>query len=210
MCQAGLEACGDTCADLQTDPDNCGACGVECGDGVCQGGICVCPPGTTDCGNDGCVDTQTDADNCGACGNGCDGATETCEAGTCGCLSWFTDCGDDGCVQTSNDSQNCGACGNDCNGDACGDGMCVGDCGDFPDQCGDACVDFDTDPLNCGGCGDGCDNDQVCVDGGCEDFEAASGCNACPCDECDGDFSQCCTPAFAGGAVLCLDAGDCP
>ena len=88
--------------------------------------------------------------------------------------------------------------------------MCVGDCGDFPDQCGDACVDFNTDPLNCGDCGEACDNDQVCVEGGCEDFEAATECDACPCDACTGDFAQCCTPAFAGGAVLCIDAGDCP
>lgn len=30
LCQAGFVACGDVCADLDTDPENCGSCGHEC------------------------------------------------------------------------------------------------------------------------------------------------------------------------------------
>jgi hypothetical protein len=40
-CPAGETACGGECSDTQTDPNNCGACGVVCG-GVCfQGGACL-------------------------------------------------------------------------------------------------------------------------------------------------------------------------
>lgn len=30
LCEAGMEACGDVCADLDTDPAHCGSCGHEC------------------------------------------------------------------------------------------------------------------------------------------------------------------------------------
>ncbi len=91
-----------TCADLSTDPDNCGACAVRCPSGQsCRAGVCsgtaapcnapgqrgaycdlsknttsICCPGT------GCVDTATDNGNCGACGVGCPLGT-TCAAGAC-------------------------------------------------------------------------------------------------------------------------------
>jgi hypothetical protein len=29
-CKAPAKACGETCADLDTDPKNCGGCGVAC------------------------------------------------------------------------------------------------------------------------------------------------------------------------------------
>jgi hypothetical protein len=39
------ECCLDgTCADLARDPDNCGACGMSCGNGVCLGGRCQSGP----------------------------------------------------------------------------------------------------------------------------------------------------------------------
>ncbi|MBX3212557.1 MAG: hypothetical protein KF850_11025 [Labilithrix sp.] len=45
-CSAGETACGtgSECANLQTDRDNCGACGKSCGGGLaCGGGKCVSP-----------------------------------------------------------------------------------------------------------------------------------------------------------------------
>ena len=42
-CAPGLAACGDVCADLSSDPANCGACGTSCAGGACTAG--VCPPG---------------------------------------------------------------------------------------------------------------------------------------------------------------------
>ena len=39
-CEAGDVACGASCVDLETDPGNCGACGVACPSGLCEGGRC--------------------------------------------------------------------------------------------------------------------------------------------------------------------------
>ncbi len=69
--------CADGCMATQTDPKNCGGCGIVCGETeTCQYGIC-----TSSCGNnltscrtaDGerCKDLQNDPDNCGECGNQC-------------------------------------------------------------------------------------------------------------------------------------------
>jgi hypothetical protein len=43
-CDAGLTACsqgnGSGCVDVTSDPANCGACGYQCYEGVCTGGVC--------------------------------------------------------------------------------------------------------------------------------------------------------------------------
>jgi len=83
-CSGGTTVCGDTCADTQVDPDNCGACGTACTDGqVCAAGQCslTCVGGTTVCG-DRCVDTSSDPDDCGVCGSAC-AADASCVAGAC-------------------------------------------------------------------------------------------------------------------------------
>jgi hypothetical protein len=88
-----LDYCEDAdgllqCTDTGFDPYNCGACGAECFDGVCNGGVCeaagfACEDsGLTTCvdaaGYDYCADTMTDDYNCGdctiECALGCDGA----------------------------------------------------------------------------------------------------------------------------------------
>ncbi|MGH2616734.1 MAG: hypothetical protein ACRDJC_15985, partial [Thermomicrobiales bacterium] len=57
QCASGLRRCGSACVDLQTDMDNCGACGAACESGLvavaCRQGVCEradCPPGQTYCG----------------------------------------------------------------------------------------------------------------------------------------------------------------
>ena len=90
-CETGEELCGDTCVDLMTDMENCGACGAICESGLvevaCVAGVCVrvnCPlPIPTSCSDDltipleeRCVDLTSDPDNCGECGN-------VCESGAC-------------------------------------------------------------------------------------------------------------------------------
>jgi hypothetical protein len=44
-CQDGLSCvCNDTCVDLQSDDNNCGACGIACGPtSTCQAGVCGPP-----------------------------------------------------------------------------------------------------------------------------------------------------------------------
>src|SRR5690349_16497994 len=48
-----LTTCGTACTNVQTDPANCGACGVSCGAGlVCNLGACSssCAAGLAACG----------------------------------------------------------------------------------------------------------------------------------------------------------------
>lgn len=69
------------CADLDSDPQNCGACGEECPDNisgaksVCISGECgyECDdPSQTLCEDEGlCTDIDVDRQHCGACGDHC-------------------------------------------------------------------------------------------------------------------------------------------
>lgn len=76
-CQ-GESCCGSACADLQSDPEHCGACGTVCGTGhICQGGVCgvscgsgFCPAATEICVDGACV----------ACDVTCSGTAEECGA----------------------------------------------------------------------------------------------------------------------------------
>jgi hypothetical protein len=85
----GQQISGDYCANLQTDNNNCGGCGIVCaGQQMCSAGSCVssCAQGQTRCIPDGgapyCANTQTDNNDCGSCGNACAGG-KTCAAGQC-------------------------------------------------------------------------------------------------------------------------------
>lgn len=78
---------GVTCngADLLHDANNCGVCGVVCGSGFCQNGVCAdsdpcVQTGRTNC-NSQCFDTQNDPENCGGCGIHC--PSGQCIEGNC-------------------------------------------------------------------------------------------------------------------------------
>jgi len=83
-CCDGAKLCGGTCANLQTDANNCGSCGKHCSASeVCSAGACApCPASRAQC-KDQCADLGSDPFNCGACGNAC-AADECCHAGSCG------------------------------------------------------------------------------------------------------------------------------
>ncbi|MHB1846185.1 MAG: hypothetical protein ACYCWW_15285 [Deltaproteobacteria bacterium] len=93
--------CGVACANLLTDPSNCGACGVACPAGqLCEMGRCSGSPGCLSganglfckldagtswicCVGTGCTDSSSDPSNCGGCGIACP-AGQNCRLGTCG------------------------------------------------------------------------------------------------------------------------------
>lgn len=100
-----LTPCGVLCVDLQSDPNNCGACGISCvitnGEPACSAGICGlagCAPGHGDCDGElanGCEQALGPGEECGAiCKEGkaeacnlfddnCDGACD--EGAIAGC-----------------------------------------------------------------------------------------------------------------------------
>jgi hypothetical protein len=96
-----------TCADFNSEINNCGGCGNVCSTSdlnataACVNGTCVvtCDTGFTDC-NGVCVHTASDANNCGACGNVCPESNPTCYQGTCRCVGY-------GGVPDSNGDQTC-------------------------------------------------------------------------------------------------------
>jgi hypothetical protein len=116
---------------LQTDNNNCGACGAVCAMGFsCQAGRCTngCATGQIQCSG-ACVDTSTDSANCGGCGMACP-TGQTCQSGACAtpsnCTGTQVSCGGV-CTDTSNDPANCGSCGTTCGtGQSCTNGSCSG------------------------------------------------------------------------------------
>jgi len=166
-CQGTICGCG--CVDLNTDDQNCGACGNACATGeTCSEGVCTspCRGDTLLCGGR-CVDVLTDSNDCGECGNVC-ASNEACSGGYCGncpgtmCGAW--------CVDLGTDRNDCGSCGHACAAnETCSDSACAPCAGSV---CGNDCVDLNSDDMNCGACGHICGITEACVDGACN--------NQCP------------------------------
>jgi hypothetical protein len=176
-CSAGLSSCGNYCANLGSDPWNCGACGYVCDEpgpyeyGACINGRCeyACAGGTVDC-NGFCTFLGWDSGNCGACGNVCPGSAPVCNQGFCVCPSGMAVC-DGECIDIQNDPDNCGACGNECHSSApyCHAGVCSGQqCAPGLTFCYPNCVDLQWDNRHCGACYNECVQGEWCSAGVCE------------------------------------------
>ena len=170
---------------LQRDHANCGTCGNACQEGeVCWYGVCGCPPGFAQCGDQTCHRLAYDPQNCSECGNRCpfpDDAGPGAELWPCGvgvappnwgarcnnskcdlgCDGQYADCNGelctDGCeTDITKDPNNCGACGKQCGPEqACVDGKCKCE-GSSLAWCGAECVDTQTNAFHCGACGNAC------------------------------------------------------
>ncbi|MHB8420755.1 MAG: hypothetical protein ACYDCL_21995 [Myxococcales bacterium] len=221
--------CGGSCVDLWSDPNNCGACGIECTDGGCSSGNCVTgvvqPAGCSVVLRTACVTSA-----CGADGAACslDGGPGLCCGGSC--------------LDSLFDPANCGGCGFACPaGDLCAYGTCFtpASCdagfvvawqflygtplwwdtpvcsldGGFGTCCAGACVDPRSDSQNCGFCGLACPLGSLCgvngcvTDAGAEAYcEPDSGCGwglECDLDACG--VSSCAPPAADGQWCLTAD-----
>jgi RHS repeat-associated protein len=183
-CPDGQTSCNGICVDMQSDANNCGACGSICGSGQgCQGGGCKilsCPGQSGDCdgkpGN-GCeINLASDPANCGACGHAC-ATGAVCNAATC--VATCTGPSTQACGNCGTQSRTCNAgtwsAWGACTGQgacapgatqACGSGgtqsctaACAwGPCGCPSGQaaCSGGCKNLQADPSNCGACGNVC------------------------------------------------------
>ncbi|MFO0626192.1 MAG: MXAN_6577-like cysteine-rich protein [Polyangiales bacterium] len=224
----GSADAGLTCANVMTDPRNCGVCGRACDtDRVCSSGVCtfMCRTGLTECsrpdGDGGtvraCADVRTDARNCGACGNSCmDGYA--CDNGVCrlrcpelrtACPRPMADAGSTGggefCTNLGSDIENCGACGMRCPfGQLCSGGTCATMCGAGLTNCNSVCSNVQTDRENCGACGNACAAGQVCTAGRCV-TNCGAGLTDCmgACRDLSNDNANCgaCGTTCPGGQV---------
>lgn len=82
-CDVGELECGETCVRPDSDPMNCGGCGIACAAGdVCAAGECTdaCRLPRMTC-DDRCIDTRSDPDHCGGCGVSC--PSGVCVGGAC-------------------------------------------------------------------------------------------------------------------------------
>jgi uncharacterized protein YjdB len=183
-CASGQTSCSGACTSLQSDPNNCGACGKSCGlGGVCQAGVCIVAPGScvlpqVYCGAPdvpGCYNVSTDPNNCGMCGMTC--PSGICQGGTCAPI---TSCPPPGelcggqCSNPQMDPNNCGFCGNICPpDDTCSGGTCMpanlggGPCPAPESLCGGVCSTLTNDSMNCGTCGTVCATGTTCSNSVC-------------------------------------------
>lgn len=205
-CDEGALECGEgVCVDSQTDPDNCGGCGMVCGaDEACVEGECAClrSCGDRECGDDGC------GGSCGLCGDDrlCGGG------GQCLCVGALVDCGG-ACIDVRNDPGHCGGC----------DVLCLvyelcvaGECStEEPDGgCAPSCEGRECSDDGCGGsCGE-CDSNEMCASGGlCLCREELTDCgdncvdvrsHASHCGGCD----QACLPGQRCVGATCVGDAD--
>ena len=153
-CAPGTSRCGESCIDLQRDPDHCGECDQSCGRFECRDAHCG--PGLRPDGAHGDGGTLVDGPPFLPDGGF---AFPDVNVGR-GCGLGQSRCGDD-CVDLQSDSRQCGQCGVSCPANEyCQGGTCK--MCDPPLQLCNGCVDVQIDPFNCGGC------DRVCRSGICE------------------------------------------
>ena len=196
QCKGEAQACGseccaatccneNTCADLTSDPLNCGTCGKTCETTQsCQASECidvevVCDSEDFTACFGVCANLKNDVNNCGACAKAC-AYDEHCVEGECQKAILDEDCHKFGyepcyghCINTYSDADNCGACNVACQkNEICNKGKCIEDpkakCDVSETYCYGSCLDTLTNSEHCGSCTTTCQKGEVCIDGLCE------------------------------------------
>ena len=225
-CAPGERCAGGACVAC----DSAEGCGEDCapcpaGSPVCEGGVCVCAPGSClpgrRCGEDGQCRL---CDTALACGDECVDCrlvgTPNCVDGECRCLSddhcasgrW---CADGACVDCAvDDALHCGASCAVCEGatPVCVDGRCAcssdADCGGAARCDAGGCVACD-DGAHCGDECLPCPAEQpLCADGACVVCVADEGCG--PTEWCDLGTCRRCRDddaAHCGAACTACEGG---
>ena len=214
ICGGGYLLCDYDCVDPITDTQNCGSCGLVCGEEeVCDMGICRAADKIP---VDHKVATRIS-------GHGSDQTTgELLTFETVGPES----CGEDGqperircgdvCVNTLTDRSHCGGCFNACQfGTFCRSGECTSECPPGLTNCDGMCVNLSTYRLHCGACNRPCESGEKC-DGGVCVLSCRPGLSACggSCVNVRFDRENCggCGEPCADGEA-CVNGGctfDCP
>jgi len=173
-CASGYTQCGLVCVDTQTDPDDCGGCGIVCPSGVCTDGKCeaktqgLYPDGGADAtprGDAGDAGKRRDG------GTGGDGARTDSHDDVDGT-------GDlDGQPQDGSFADGAQGSGDSTTGDAVSSEAGASDsagsegggltCTPPDTDCSGVCVDESNDPNNCGACGKFCPS-GICTDAVCD------------------------------------------
>ena len=206
QCSAGLSLCSGKCIDLETDPDNCGACGFSVPYGeICRNGQFSSSSGQSKNGSSA-VSSGTTPAGAALISPTAVGTQGSCPTGRNSCSGT--------CIDLRNDTGNCGSCGNSCtSGQNCQNGRCLLQdisapvvntsplvtitpelsCSSGQIPCGSSCVDIFTDKKNCGVCGRTCGSQEICVNARCGPACTKSGTSLCDdtCVNLDTDMKNC-------------------
>lgn len=181
-CRSGTTLCDDGCVDLARDPENCGECGQECGDGqVCSDSTCTDPTtggtggtGGTD-GTSAAGGTAAEGGDVGTGGSDVITGGRGGRGGAGGRGGGTNDAGQAGalCLPPFDVAEQCGDCDTVCaeptplcSPDDTGSYGCVPECELPLIACGDQCVDTNLNPLHCGRCNNVCPS-GICQAGEC-------------------------------------------